>query len=731
MEDIIGRALEKDRELRYQSARDMRAELQRLKRDTDSGRVGLASLGTVGVAQEVASSAVAAPTAASASGPAVAAYSTPSARKVAEVPVVGRKFRKILVPAVAMLLAALIVGALYLRSHRVKPLTDKDTIVLADFVNTTGDAVFDESLKRALSVSLEQSPFLSLVSDQQVQQILRLMGKPSNAALSQDVAREVCQRNQSKAMLTGAISAVGSQYEVTLEAVNCVNGDALARVGAVASNKDKVLDSLGQAASEMRGKLGESLASVQQYDTPLSQVTTTSLDALKTYSLGIKALDEKGPAVAIPYFKRAIELDPNFASAYALAATEYGNLGEFVLASEYAKRAYELRERVTEREKLALEVQQTAYITGDVVKDEQIVELWKHTYPRDIEAFKDATADKMSRGDFQASLEDSQKAVQLNRFDEIAVGNLAQAYTALNRVDNAKAILDQGLANGIDPASVANSYYPLAFLRNDLDTMQKQLALAAGKAGYENSLFAMQAETEGYHGRLKQARDYTRRAAESAEHNGNKEVASVYILDNALREAEFGNFAESHRAAVSAIQLAPNGRYVRAVAAFVLARAGDTAQAQKLADTLEKEFPQDTYVNAYWLAMARASMELKKDNPTKAVELLRAAQTYELGTGIPGIGNGLVVYLRGYALLDTGRNKEAGGEFQRILDHPGIVLNSPVGALARLGLARALMASGDMARARSAYQDFFALWKDADPDIPILRQAKAEYSKLQ
>jgi tetratricopeptide (TPR) repeat protein len=460
-------------------------------------------------------------------------------------------------------------------------------------------------------------------------------------------------------------------------------------------------------------------------------VTTTSFEALKTYSLGIKALDEEGPSAAIPYFKRAIELDPNFASAYALAATEYGNLGESVLASEYAKRAYELRERVTEREKLALEVQQTSYITGDLIKDEQIIELWKHTYPRDVEAFKDAAADKMCRGDFQASLVDSQKAVQLNRFDYIAVGDLALAYAALNRLDDAKAILDQGLRNGIDPAAASNSYYGLAFLRNDRDTMQKQLALVVGKAGYEDLLFALQADTEGYHGRLKQARDYSRRAAESAEHNRTKEVASGYILANALREAEFGNFAETRRAAVSAMQLTPTSRYIRAVAALTLARAGDTAQAQKLADTLEREFPQDTYVNAYWLAMARASMEFNKGKPTKAVELLRVAQTYELGSPIPQIGIGLVVYLRGYALLDAGQNKEAGGEFQRILDHPGIVSNSPVGALARLGLARAIMASGDVARARTAYQDFFALWKDADPDIPILKEAKAEYAKLQ
>ena len=591
--------------------------------------------------------------------------------------------------------------------------------------------MFDDSLKRALGVSLQQSPFLSLVSDQQVQQILRLMGKPANTVMSQDVAREVCQRNQSRAMLTGAISAVGSQYEVTLEAVNCVTGDALARVGATASNKDKVLDSLGQTASEMRGKLGESLASVQKYDIPLSQVTTTSLEALKTYSLGIKALDEKGPTAAIPYFRRAIELDPNFASAYALAATEYGNLGESVLASEYAKRAYELREGVTEREKLALEVQQTSYITGDLVKDEQIVELWKHTYPRDVEAFKDAAADKMSRGDFQGSLEDSQKAVQLDRFDYIAVGNLAGAYAALNRLDDAKAVLDHGLTNGIDPAAAAGSYYSLAFLRNDRDRMQKQLVLVAGKAGYEDLLFGLQADTEGYHGRLKQAREYSRRAAESAEHNGTKEAATEYILGNALREAEFGNYAETRRAAASAMQLAPTGRYVRAVAALALARARESAQSQRLADTLEKEFPQDTYVNAYWLAMARACRELEKRNPTKAVELLRVAQTYELGSPIPPIGIGLVVYLRGYALLEAGQNKEAGGEFQRILDHPGIVLNSPVGALARLGLARAMVAGGDAARARTAYQDFFALWEDADPDIPILKEAKVEYAKLQ
>jgi eukaryotic-like serine/threonine-protein kinase len=721
LEHIISRALEKDRNLRYQHASDVRAELQRLKRDTDSGQSAamtpLDDQGELTTTVPAAAKLSAGKKKAGASG-SQAAF----AERTSKLP------WKVTVPAGA-LLVALITGGVYWRLHPSAKLTDKDTIVLADFTNATGDTVFDESLKRALAVSLQQSPFLSLLSDQEVQQTIRLMGRPVNTPLSRDVANEVCQRSGAKAVLAGTISAVGSQYLITLEAVNCAGGAALAQTGANAPNKEKVLAALGEAATELREKLGESLASVQKYDRPLSEVTTSSLEALKTYSLGMKALGEQGSVAAIPYFKRAIDLDPNFASAYSILAVMYGNIGEVTLATENAKRAYELRERVSERERLYLEILESSYVTGDLVKDEQRVELLKHTYPR--EGQNDASADKMARGDYQDSIADSQQALQIHRDDSIASGNLWQAYAALNRFDSAKAVLDQAIANGVDPPALAWFSYMSAFLRNDTDTMQKQVALVTGKGGLEDGLLSGQADTEAYHGRLKQAREYSRQAVESARHNGTMEAAAGWMVNGALREAEFGNLAEARRGAAAAIQLSPGGRYTRGAAALALARTGDNAQAQSILDKLAKAFPEDTFVNSYWLPMARAAIEINRHNSRNAVDELRAAQGYELGVPEPLIAPLSVLYLRGYALLGAGEPREAAAEFQRILDRPGIVLNSPIGSLAHLGLGRALAAAGDPAKARTAYQDFLSLWKDADPDIPILKQAKAECAKLQ
>jgi serine/threonine protein kinase len=723
LEHIINRALEKDRELRYQHASEMRAELQRLKRDTDSGRsVALTA------AEEIGPETSTKPTAKPSSGKQKAAASVSQSAVVSGTP--PRYRSKIIIPAAA-LIVAFVAGGLYWRSHHSAKLTDKDTIVLADFANATGDAVFDESLKRALAVSLQQSPFLSLLSEEQVQQTLRLMSRPANTPLSRDTASEVCQRNGAKAMLAGTISAVGSEYLIALDATNCATGATLAQAGASASNKDKVLQAVGEATSELRAKLGESITSVQKYDRPLNEVTTSSLEALKTYSLGMKAIGEQGSVASIPYFKRAIGLDSNFASAYSILAVMYGNIGETALATENAKHAYELRDRVTERERLYLETLETSYVSGDLVKDEEVVELLKHTYPRDSGPYNDASADKMARGDYQGSVADAQHALQIERTEAIGSGNLAQAYTALNRIDAAKAVLDQAVVNGVNPTALAGLSYMLAFLRNDADTMQKQVALVAGNAGLDDNILSEQSDTEAYHGRLKQAREYSRRAAELAQHNGTMEVAAVWVVNEALREAEFGNSAEARRAAASAIQLSRGGRYIRCVASLALAQAGDTSQSQSVADKLISEFPQDTLVNSYWLPTARAALELNRHNPPKAVETLRGAQGYELGQPPPGIGQLRVLYLRGYALLAAGQGKEAAAEFQRILDRPGIALNSPVGPLAHLGLGRAIAVGGEPAKARTAYQDFLTLWKDADPDIPILKQAKAEYAKLQ
>jgi serine/threonine protein kinase len=692
LERIINKALEKDRNLRYQSAAEMRADLQRLKRDSESGR-----------------------------SPA-AVPETPAVRTA--------KLWKIAVPV--LLVALLVAGGLYYRSHRQSNrLTDKDTIVLSDFDNKTGDAVFDDTLKQGLSVQLEQSPFLALVSDRRVNDTLKLMGRPAGDRLTPEITREVCQRTGSKVMLTGSIAGLGNQYVIGLKAVTCNTGDVLAEAQQQAAGKEGVLKALDAAAVSLRSKLGESLSSVQKYDTSVAEATTPSLEALKAYSLGQKTDSANGGTAALPFYKRAIELDPNFAMAYEILSWVYFDLGEQGRAAEYARKAYELREKVSERERLYIEGTYYTNATGELEKAAQNYELLDQTYPREDASHRALGVIFNFLGNREKYLEETREALRLEPNNGFNYNDLGWAYQTLNRLDEAEAVYKQAEERKLENSFLLGSRYQLAFVKGDAEQMAQAVAAAMGKPALEDMMLAEQADTEGWYGRLKNAHGLTRRAMDSAERNDAKQGAAGYQAAAALREVESGNREQARAEANAAVKLAPN-RDVRAIAALALARAGDTAAAEKLAAELDKTFPLSTLVQRYWLPTIRAAVALERKDPNRAIELLEAVGTIELSQ--PTNNEAIFLcpaYLRGEAYLMLHDGNRAAGEFQKFIDHRGLVVNFPWGALARLGLARAYALQGDTAKAKAAYQDFLTLWKDADPDVPILIQAKAEYAKLQ
>ncbi len=727
LEEIINRALEKDRELRYQSAKEMRVELQRLKRDTAAGHVAVASSGPVPVAQDSGPQPVTRERVpASGSTPAVGSTTV----KVADFPAAGGKsLWKILVPAALVIVAALIAGGLYFRS-RPKLLTEKDTVVLADFLNTTGDPVFDDALKQALAVDLEQSPFLNVLSDRRVGETLRLMGRQPNDRVTREVAQEICLRTGSKAVLAGSISRLGSQYMVGLGAVDCGNGDTLAKDQAEASSKEDVVKALGTITSKVRTKLGESLASVQKFNAPI-EATTSSLEALKTFSMGVVTQREKGDAEAIPFLRRAIELDSNFAVAYAALGVGYSNLSQPTLSAVNLKKAYDLRERVSEKERLRISADYYALVTGELEKEAQTYRLWIQSYPRDAIPHGNLGYNFICLGQYDKSVAETQEAQHLDPNSIVSYGNLAQTFLALNRTDDAKAMLEQALTRKLDGLNVHFWMYYLAFFRADSTQMEQQLAWAAGKPGEEDPLLSAQSDTEAYYGRLAKALDFSRRAVDSAVRADSKEAAALWQVNSALRQAEFGNIAMAKQGVTAALALAP-GRDVKVLGALTLARVGDTTRAKTMITALEKSEPLNTVLKVYWLPSLKAAIELSAGNAAQALVFLEAAAPYELGEPPPmQLGTLYPAYLRGQAHLAMRSGTAASREFQKILDHRGLVLNFPIGALAHLGIARAYVLSGDTAKARTAYQDFFALWKAADPDIPILNQAKAESAKLQ
>ena len=616
---------------------------------------------------------------------------------------------------------------------RASRLTEKDTVVLANFANLTGDPVFDGTLRQGLSVELEQSPFLSFVSEQRIQQTLRLMGRPNDAPLTPEAAREVCERTGSAAVLEGSIATLGSQYVLGLRAKDCRTGDVLDEEQAQVPRKEEVLHALDQIATKFRTRIGESLTSVQNHDTSLAEATTPSLEALRAYSKGWQ-LVYSNQSGAIPLFTKAVEIDPQFAMAHAALGLMYGHTGESGLATEQTVKAYALRDRASEREKYFIAAYYEGRATGNQEKAEQICQAWSRSYPRDVtpHAFLSGFI-YTGLAKYQRAVEEAQRAIELDPDAGIGYSNLVDDYLYLGRLPEAEGALGKAADRKLEMPDFLVQRYDVAFLKSDDAAMARAVTSAQSDSAAEDWILHHQSFVLAYAGRLREARRKSLQASELAEQSGHRERAALFETAAALREAFFGNTVVAKQRALAALELARN-REVEYGAAMTLALAGNSSQAQLMADDLEKNFPEDTSVKFSYLPVLRASLAINHRQYSQAIELLETAAPYELGTprsNLQGFFGALYpIYMRGEAYLAVGRGTEAIAEFKKIVDHRGIVISDVIGALVHLQLARAYAMAGDNTKAQAAYQTLLHLWKDADPDIPILKQAKAEKAKL-
>ena len=725
LESVIRKALEKDRNLRYQHASEMRTDLQRLKRDSDTGKHSAVRSDSMETPPSSRSGAPASrsssPAIVSAAGPLSSTGEVPPSTAPAP------SRRKLVFATAAILLVAIAIGAFFYRQHGGKILGQQDTIVLADFANTTGESVFDGTLKQALAIKLEQSPYLQLLADSNVRSTMKLMNLPPDSHLSSDVAREVCQRSNSRAVLNSSIASMGTHYMIGLRAVDCQSGATLASAQSEADNRDTVLKRLGEAADDLRAKLGESLASVQRTSKPLDQATTSSLEALKAFTEGRGVQWRQGDAASVPFHQRAIELDPNFARAYAALGMAQYNLGEYDASAKNFAKAFELRDRVSERERFYIEAGYYSFVTGDLLKADEIYVDWSAAYPDDYTPYANLALNQMLLGQYEKVIESTRQAIRLRPDSGAGHGNLMSAYVSLDRLDEAKDVYQQSIAKHIDSMYTHLQRYYIAFLQHDPSAMQQQLDWGKSRPSDEWQFLLADSATAAYHGELAKARSLEQQAERQARAADNPEQVAIMIAMSAGQEAEFGNIANARQRFASA---APSSSHDGMItAALALAAMGAVAPADKLVDQLNRQFPSDTIIQTYWLPTLRAMLALDRKDPQQALAALGTALPYELGD--QGYWPMCPTYVRAMAYLQAGQGQQAAAEFSKILRQRSVVKNSPLGALAHLQLARSQALAGDVGGARVRYQDFFGLWQNADPKVPVFQQAKAEYAKLQ
>ena len=688
LEQIIRKALEKDPSLRYQHAAEIQADLRLLERETAAATVTVKKTG----------------------------------------PLTGK-----LGIALTLLLAVAIIVGVYQRARRQSNrLSEQDTVVIADFANSTGDAVFDDTLKAALSVSLRQSPFLSVLPDQRVAETLRLMTLPAATKLTPEITREVCLRAKSRAYIAGTIGSLGNEYVLGLKAVNCQTGSILAQEQVTAATKERILDQLGGAASKLRSELGESLASVQKFDVPLAEATTPSLEALKAYTVAWRVHASTGAAAAVPFYKRALQLDPQFAMAYAWLGDMYGQMGESDLSAENLTKAYQLRDRASDAEKFFITASYYIRVTGNLENAEQTCLVWAQTYPREMPAHGLLSGIiYQGLGRYEEAVEQGKQAVELNPDVAAVYVGLISDYLYLDRLNEADSTLQVAAERKVESADLSLLRYLTAFLRGDQAGMEREMV--RGRAKAEDLLSYQEAFAQAYSGHLQQSRRMSQHASDLAQRSGARETSALFEAGAAVPEAFVGYASVARQKALAALELSRD-REVEFGAGLTLALLGDSAQSQTLANDLERRFPEDTSVRFTYTPTLHALLALNRGEPAKAIEQLQIATANEFATprsaAHANFGALYPIYVRGEAYLAEKQGSQAAAEFQKILAHRGIVASDPIGALARLQLGRAYALSGDNLKAKTAYEDFLTLWRDADSNTPILKQVKAEYARL-